>query len=130
MATPNDTPASKEPQMAGCQQEPCSPSSITPETREEWRRLQRLPDGSYSSQVTYGDLAHGMSAFAKKMEIERDEARALCRKFGVRLRAITHDLEITGTAEMVEAEMDAHPEIFPENVKAQAQMGRGGTSLL
>ena len=46
---------------------------------------------------------------------ERDEARALCRKFGVRLRAITHDLEITGTAEMVEAEMDAHPEIFPEN---------------
>ena len=42
--------------------------------------MQRLPDGSYSSEVTYGDLAHGMSAFAKKMEHERNAALdALCR---------------------------------------------------
>ena len=49
--------------------------SDTPRTSEEWRRIQRLPDGRYSSQVTYEDLAHGMCNFAKQLERELSEAR-------------------------------------------------------
>lgn len=49
--------------------------SNTPRTSEEWRRIQRLPDGRYSSQVTDGDLAHGMCNFAKQLERELAEAR-------------------------------------------------------
>lgn len=49
--------------------------SDTPRTSEEWRRIQRLPDGRYSSQVTYEDLAHGMCNFAKQLERELAEAR-------------------------------------------------------
>jgi hypothetical protein len=45
----------------------------TPRSREEWRRIQRLPDGSYSSEVTYGELANGMSNFAKQLERELAE---------------------------------------------------------
>ena len=45
----------------------------TPRSREEWRRIQRLPDGSYSSKVTYGELAHGMSNFARQLERELAE---------------------------------------------------------
>lgn len=44
--------------------------SDTPRTSEEWRRIQRLPDGRYSSQVTDEDLAHGMCNFAKQLERE------------------------------------------------------------
>jgi len=45
----------------------------TSRSREEWRRIQRLPDGSYSSKVTYGELAHGMSNFAEQLERELTE---------------------------------------------------------
>jgi len=45
----------------------------TPRSREEWRRIQRLPDGSYTSKVTYGELAHGMSNFAEQLERELTE---------------------------------------------------------
>lgn len=51
--------------------------SNTPRTSEEWRRIQRLPDGRYSSQVTYEDLAHGMCNFAKQLERELAEARSM-----------------------------------------------------
>jgi hypothetical protein len=44
--------------------------SDTPRTREEWRRIQRRPDGRYGSEITYEDLAHGMSNFAKQLERE------------------------------------------------------------
>jgi len=47
----------------------------TPRTREEWRRIQRRPDGRYDSEITYEDLAHGMSNFAKQLERELAEAR-------------------------------------------------------
>jgi len=53
----------------------------TPRSREEWRRIQRLPDGSYTSKVTYGELAHGMSNFAEQLERELAELQehvALC----------------------------------------------------
>ena len=42
----------------------------TPRTSEEWRRIQRRPDGRYGSEITYQDLAHGMSNFAKQLERE------------------------------------------------------------
>ena len=42
----------------------------TPRTSEEWRRIQRRPDGRYGSEITYKDLAHGMSNFAKQLERE------------------------------------------------------------
>jgi len=42
-------------------------------SREEWRRIQRCPDGSYSSKVTYGELAHGMLNFAEQLERELTE---------------------------------------------------------
>jgi hypothetical protein len=44
--------------------------SDTPRTSEEWRRIQRRPDGRYGSEITYKDLAHGMSNFAKQLERE------------------------------------------------------------
>jgi hypothetical protein len=44
--------------------------SDTPRTSEEWRRIQRRPDGRYGSEITYQDLAHGMSNFAKQLERE------------------------------------------------------------
>lgn len=48
--------------------------SDTPRTSEEWKRLQRdEATGRYSSKVKYGDLAHGMSAFAKQLERELAE---------------------------------------------------------
>lgn len=48
--------------------------SDTPRTREEWRRIQRRPDGRYGSEITHEDLAHGMSNFAKQLERELGEA--------------------------------------------------------
>ena len=78
--------------------------SDTPETSAEWRRLQ-WRDGGYSSRVTYGDLAHGMSAFSKKLERERNQAMAkeqdateLCK----RMIALAEKLEAERNAAIAE----------------------------
>ena len=55
---------------------PCSPSSLTPETDEAWKAVSRTPDGMYDSRVPISAFAYAMSRHSKKMERERDEARA------------------------------------------------------
>lgn len=41
MANPNEIPSSKEPQKAGCQQEPCSPSDF-PSLRAYWNHMDQF----------------------------------------------------------------------------------------
>ena len=48
-------------------------NEATPRSREEWRRIQRLPDGSYSTSITYRELAHGMENFSRQLERELTE---------------------------------------------------------
>jgi hypothetical protein len=45
----------------------------TPRSREEWRRIARLPDGIYTLKSNYGELAHGMLNFAEQLERELTE---------------------------------------------------------
>jgi hypothetical protein len=73
MAISNDTHAPAKPLMAGCQQEPCSPSS-TPETDEAWDAVSRTPDGMYDSRVPISDYAYAMLEHSRKMERERNAA--------------------------------------------------------
>jgi hypothetical protein len=68
MALSNDTPAPKKPLMAGCQQEPCSPSSDTPET--DAALVDEMPEPEEWSQHYLNLAIH-----ARRMERERDAAR-------------------------------------------------------
>jgi predicted nucleic acid-binding protein len=91
----------------------------TPRSREEWRRIQRLPDRTYSSKVTYGELAHGMSNFARQLERElaevtkqRDEAREkieLTRKWSAAIADIADNLrsELAAVTEQRDALAEA-----------------------
>jgi hypothetical protein len=45
----------------------------TPRSREDWRRIARLPDGIYTLKSNYGELAHGMLNFAEQLERELAE---------------------------------------------------------
>ena len=65
MATPNEIPAPTKPQMAGCQQEPCSPSSDVPETLQAWR------------DYIESGLEEKLRDAAARMERERNEARKI-----------------------------------------------------
>jgi len=44
----------------------------TPETKEAWDSVSRLPDGMYDSRVSIGAYAMAMSDHSKKMERQRD----------------------------------------------------------
>ena len=69
MATPNEIPAPTKPQMAGCQQEPCSPSSDVPETLQAWR------------DYIESGLEEKLRDASAKMERERNEARQIAVRF-------------------------------------------------
>ena len=78
METPDTPPAPKSPQMAGCQQEPCSLSSDTPET--DAALVDHMPEVSEWSQC-YLDL----TIHARRMERERNTALAATESVRERL---------------------------------------------
>ena len=48
----------------------------TPETSEAWDAVSRTPDGMYDSSIPMSQFAYAMVDHSRKLERERDEARA------------------------------------------------------
>jgi hypothetical protein len=71
MATPNDTPAPKEPKKADCPSAPCSRSSDTPETDLKVKRIcgNWNNAGDHIQEFVLADVA-------RKLERERNDLQA------------------------------------------------------
>jgi len=90
-------------------------SSPTPETDAEWGRLQRLPGGGYSSQVSGFKLALGMSRWASEIELQRDEARNELEKSRFALRGAQQGSEEARKAiQRINRELDEAHELARE----------------
>ena len=79
-----------------------SEPSLTPERDSLWSKHQGLTPS----------LAVDMIQLAGKLEIERDEARRLCRWAFPRLRSMCHDFDGGATGWACADQMDEHPKIF------------------
>ena len=68
----------------------------TPETKEAWDAVSRLPSGMYDSRVSIWAYATAMSDHSRKMERQRDELLEALEKS----EGCFDCYECTGTAEV------------------------------
>jgi excinuclease UvrABC ATPase subunit len=83
--------------------------NATPETTEAWAAVSRTPDGMYDSRIPISAYAYAMADHSRKMERERNEARA--ERDELRSKYATHHAEAEKLAREYEHVLESQKHI-------------------